>query len=88
MPSASVMAEAKAGNPRQKSREEWRHSFFSSVIFCKENKMQVVVGGGTEKTGRKWWDKKNRVVDAILPTAPLGVEIKARLHTPRFGALN
>ena len=50
--------------------------------------MQVVVGGGTEKTGRKWWDKKNRVVDAILPTAPLGVEIKARLHTPRFGALN
>ena len=50
--------------------------------------MQVVVGGGTEKTGRKWWDKKNRVVDAILPTAPLGVETKARLHTPRFGALN
>ena len=49
VPSASVMAEAKAGNPRQKSREEWRHSFFSSVIFCKENKMQVVVGGGTEK---------------------------------------
>jgi len=49
VPAASAMAEAEAGNPRQKSREEWRHVFFSSVIFCKENKMQVVVGDGIKK---------------------------------------